>query len=107
VAVLADLQADVARGVPPAGRLVEGALVLVGGILLITPGVLTDLTGIALLVPPIRRWLAPRVVAALAEWGARNATVVQFGSVHPGGGAVFTGPPPRDRAPSPFDHPVA
>ena len=107
VAVLTALQADLARGIPPAGRLVEGAMVLAGGILLITPGVLTDLTGIALLLPPVRRWLAPRVIAALADWGARHATVVQFGTVGADGGSVFQGSPPRDARPSPFDHPVA
>jgi UPF0716 protein FxsA len=106
-AVVSQLQADLARGVPPAGRLVEGALVLTGGILLITPGVLSDLTGIALLVPQVRRWLAPRVIAALADWGARHATVVQLGTVGADGGSVFQGPPPRDARPSPFDHPVA
>ncbi len=62
-AVLRQLQQDLGKGLPPATRLVEGALVLAGGMLLITPGVLTDLTGILLLMPPVRRSLAPRLVA--------------------------------------------
>jgi UPF0716 protein FxsA len=62
-AVLRQLQSDLAKGLPPAARLVEGALVLIGGLLLITPGVLTDLTGIVLLIPAVRRALAPRIVA--------------------------------------------
>lgn len=62
-AVLRQLQADLAKGLPPAVRVVEGALVLVGGLLLVTPGVLTDLTGLLLLLPPVRRSIAPRIVA--------------------------------------------
>ena len=45
IGVLRQLQADTLRGIPPADRMVEGVMVLIGGILLMTPGVLTDLTG--------------------------------------------------------------
>jgi UPF0716 protein FxsA len=38
----------------PAGALMDGFLILIAAILLITPGVLTDLFGIALLLPPVR-----------------------------------------------------
>lgn len=55
------------QGIPPGARLMEGVLVLVGSVLLITPGVLTDVMGIALIAPPSRRWLAPRVLAYLAQ----------------------------------------
>ena len=37
-----------------ADALVDGFLILLAGILLITPGVLTDVFGIAFLIPPIR-----------------------------------------------------
>jgi UPF0716 protein FxsA len=42
------------RGGLPGDALLQGAAILVGGAVLITPGVLTDLLGIALLVPPSR-----------------------------------------------------
>ncbi len=41
----------------PEEGIVSGVLVLVGAVLLVTPGVLTDVTGIALLVPPSRRFI--------------------------------------------------
>ena len=64
------LQTDVASGVLPGRQLVHGALVLVGGALLLTPGFLTDAVGFALMVPFVReglrrlgvRLLQPRVV---------------------------------------------
>lgn len=65
LSVLAALSADLQRGLPPAARLAEGALVLVGALLLITPGVFTDLVGLLVLIPPVRRALAPRLVRAL------------------------------------------
>ncbi len=46
---------------PPAYGVIEALLVLVGGVLLITPGVITDLAGLLLLVPPVRRRVAARV----------------------------------------------
>lgn len=57
LAVLARLRAEVARGAPPGGPLVEGALLLVAGCLLVTPGLLTDAVGFLLLLPPFRRAL--------------------------------------------------
>ena len=49
----------------PADGLLSGALVLFGGALLLTPGIITDGIGFALLLPfsrsAIVRWLRPRV----------------------------------------------
>ena len=55
LSTLARIQREMAEGRPPTGELVEGALVLVGGIVLLTPGILTDLFGFCLLVPQIRK----------------------------------------------------
>ena len=49
----------------PETGIIEGVLVLLGGALLITPGVLTDLTGLLLLLPPTRRRIAARVRRAV------------------------------------------
>jgi UPF0716 protein FxsA len=59
------------QGRVPAGALIDGFLILIAGILLVTPGVLTDLFGVALLIPPIRA-LVKRGVAA---WINRNVEV--------------------------------
>jgi UPF0716 protein FxsA len=59
-AVWRRLQTAVADGRPPAREVLDGALVLAGGALLIIPGFITDLLGICLLLPPTR---------ALTRWG--------------------------------------
>lgn len=49
------IQRDLAAGRLPGDRIVDALLILVAGLLLITPGVLTDLVGVVLLVAPTRR----------------------------------------------------
>ncbi len=46
--------AALAAGRPPAREVLDGGLVIFGGAFLITPGFLTDLVGLALLLPPTR-----------------------------------------------------
>ena len=55
--VLSRLRADLASGVMPGRQLVHGALVLIGGALLLTPGFLTDAIGFALMIPSVREGL--------------------------------------------------
>jgi len=60
-------QRAVQRGDPPVAELLEGACVLVGGILLLLPGFVTDVAGVLLLVPPSRRLLLALLVRRLAR----------------------------------------
>ncbi len=55
--VLSQVRNDVAAGEVPGRALVHGALVLVGGALLLTPGFLTDAVGFSLMVPSVREGL--------------------------------------------------
>lgn len=51
----------------PHRELVDGVLVLAAALLLVSPGVLTDATGFLLLVPPLRRRVGQRVLAAIGR----------------------------------------
>lgn len=73
--LLGQLKDDLQKGIPPASRLAEGVLVLVGGVLLVTPGVLTDLFGFALMFPLSRRFMAPRLLRYLGNRFQIHATV--------------------------------
>ena len=57
LSVLSRIQKEMASGTPPTQELVEGALVVVGGIVLLTPGIITDILGFSLLLPSIRKSL--------------------------------------------------
>jgi UPF0716 protein FxsA len=48
------LSAAAAAGRPPGREVLDGALVVVGGALLIVPGFITDVLGLLLLLPPTR-----------------------------------------------------
>ena len=51
------VQQELAAGGLPGRSLLDGLSILVGGALLLTPGILTDVLGFSLIVPPSRRWL--------------------------------------------------
>jgi len=50
-----EVQRKLNRGELPADNLLDGLMILLAGAVLITPGVITDAAGFALLVPPVRR----------------------------------------------------
>ena len=55
------VQGELARGRLPGGAMLDGLAILVGGALLLTPGILTDLVGFSCLLPPTRKILLSRV----------------------------------------------
>jgi len=75
----------VAAGNVPAREVLDGTLVIFGGLLLLTPGFLTDILGLVLLIPPIRavvraalvRRLAHRMVASMSAPRRRGEDVVE------------------------------
>ncbi|MDZ7688435.1 MAG: FxsA family protein [Halobacteriales archaeon] len=62
------LQYRASRGESPSSELVDGALILVGAALLVTPGLITDGIGFALLLPFVR----PHVRSLLSSYFAKK-----------------------------------
>lgn len=65
LAVLRRAQERVHQGGVPGRELVDGVLILLAGALLLTPGFVTDLVAILLLLPPVRAGLRGVVVHQL------------------------------------------
>jgi UPF0716 protein FxsA len=76
------------QGRMPAREVLDGALVLFGGALLLAPGFLTDLLGVALLLPPtraaVRAVLVRRFAARMVTTVTDAATAHAYGQ-RPGG----------------------
>jgi UPF0716 protein FxsA len=90
--VFLGFQRELATGKLPGQALMDGISVLIGGAFLVTPGVLTDLAGFSLLLPPTRRWLQRRVRRRLEKQIADGTVqVVSMGSF--GGAGFGFGPP--------------
>ena len=55
ISTLVKIQNELRSGKVPTDELIEGAMIVVGGIVLITPGILTDIFGFALMIPKFRK----------------------------------------------------
>jgi UPF0716 protein FxsA len=69
--VIMEIQRDVAEGRMPAPRMLDGVMILIAGVLMITPGLVTDAAGFALLVPAvrysIRQWMRRKLEQKLSD----------------------------------------
>ena len=103
-----DFQAATASGRVPAREVLDGALIIFGGALLLTPGFATDALGLLLLLPPtraiVRRMLVDGVAkrmlgpAAIPGGMAFRYASSRRGTPRPGtaGGASGRSPGPSD-----------
>ncbi len=82
LSTLGELQSRLDSGADPREPMAHGALLLIAGLLLLTPGFMTDAFGFALLVPPIR--------AAVIRKVANHMTV--HAATHPGAQKRQSGP---------------
>ena len=55
LATLSRIRSSLEQGIIPSNELFAGALILVGGLLLLTPGIITDIIGFTVLIPQTRR----------------------------------------------------
>lgn len=67
VGVLRRMNAELNAGQLPTNALVDGALVMLAGALLIVPGFVSDAVGLVLLIPPVRAALRTVVVRRLQK----------------------------------------
>ena len=91
-------QASMAEGRPPEHGIIDGMLVLLGGVLLLLPGILSDVLGLALFVPPLRRALARTLRGRISrELELRPLTVPLAGRRFSGAPAERSAPPGSQR----------
>lgn len=83
LATIQKMQATMASGQLPATEMLHGAILLVCGILMLTPGFITDCIGFLLLIPPARDvmiglWIARfDVVESGSSFESHNVTIIE------------------------------
>ena len=91
---LAEIQRLLGMGKMPGEQIVSGLILLSIGIMLLTPGFITDSVAFAMLIPPLRR----KTARLLTGYFKGRVTTVQFGM----GSTMGQGPGgPRPSGPSP------
>jgi UPF0716 protein FxsA len=86
-------QASLAEGRPPEHGIIDGMLVLLGGVLFLLPGILSDVLGLALFIPPLRRALAGALRGRIArELEVRPPVVHPFAQRRIEGSSAEPGP---------------
>jgi UPF0716 protein FxsA len=74
LAIINKIQSDLAKGALPADQFMHGLLVFGGGLLLLTPGFLTDILGLSMVIPGTRHLLVG-YVKVLIQKGIESGNV--------------------------------
>jgi len=82
MSTLIDAQKRMARGEIPADHGIHGLLIALAGILLFTPGFITDTVGFLLLVPPLRQWIINRMLPSQQIGGTRRTDIIDVEVIH-------------------------
>lgn len=75
LAVLRRAQGRIKSGGVPTKELIDGVLILFAGALLLTPGFLTDVVGVLLLLPPVRAALRAATTRQLRRRVSRRGVI--------------------------------
>ena len=76
MSTLFDAQRRMARGEIPAEHGFHGLMIALAGVLLFTPGFITDTIGFLLLVPPFRTWLIHRALPTRPGGGKGRSDII-------------------------------
>lgn len=104
------IRGELARGRLPGNALFDGLAILLGGALLLTPGILTDVLGFSFLLPPTRRLLVGKVRKNLERKLKSGPVQGSFFSGLPGSfawGWHSEGWRPEEHSQAPFGEPPA
>ncbi|WP_226680343.1 FxsA family protein [Sutcliffiella horikoshii] len=76
VSALRSAQQKMNSGQMPGDVIIDGLCILIGGVVLLTPGFITDAIGFALLLPPTRNLIKPSIMRAIRNRMDRGQFIV-------------------------------
>lgn len=82
MSTLIDAQKRMAQGEIPADHGFHGLMIALSGILLFTPGFITDAAGFLLLLPPLRQWIINRLLPSRQIGGNRRPDIIDAEIIH-------------------------
>ena len=65
--VIKEVQSQLSVGIMPKEEILDGIIILAGGLLLLTPGLITDFIGLVAIIPITRKWIKYLVKKKLAQ----------------------------------------
>ena len=71
------------QGRPPVKSMIDGVAISIAGLLMLTPGFLSDILGFLLLIPFVRHWLAGRLFQAAKARSQIDFKVLRQGEREP------------------------
>ncbi|TMU85801.1 membrane protein FxsA [Bacillus sp. BHET2] len=77
IETLRKAQKDMQYGQLPGDAIMDGLCILVGGVVLLTPGFITDAIGFLLLLPPTRNLFKPFIYRLFKRW-INNGNVIIY-----------------------------
>jgi UPF0716 protein FxsA len=63
-------------GQMPGDVILDGICILIGAVLLLTPGFITDITGFLLLIPPTRIFFKKLILKVVKSWMEKNTYTI-------------------------------
>lgn len=76
--VIKKIKTNLNEGKMPTDDLIGGLLILIGGALLLTPGLLTDITGFSLILPGTRHFYATIIKKRFARYFDKNGFSMDY-----------------------------
>ncbi len=73
---LKKVQEQLRYGRMPGDEILNGVCILLGGVMLLSPGFLTDIFGLILLLPPTRAAMKPIILKMLKRWMNNNTFTI-------------------------------
>ena len=107
IQVLGELNQALQEGKSPAKKVAEGLLILGGGLLLITPGVCTDIVGFSVMIPPFRAVLAQLLQNILLKRIQVGNLQQMGGFPPPSASSTPTEKSTKPKSNDGWDHPIA
>jgi len=74
--ILKKVREQLQMGIIPGEEIVDGLCILIGGIMLLSPGFITDVFGLILLIPLTRSLLKPVLIKVLQKWIQKNSITI-------------------------------